>query len=145
MARRVVVNRISEDALHQQVWRWLQLALPREVRAFHPANGGLRDKAVAGKLKAMGVVKGVWDFVFIFPNAQVGMIELKVGDNELTDEQAEWGEWLLQRGAVREVCRSLEEVETTVTRWLAAFGLKPRVQPLGHQQPLQLHQPRKAR
>jgi hypothetical protein len=126
---------ISEAAFHMQTWKYLRVALPPEVRAFHTPNGGLRNKAEAGKLKAMGVVPGLWVFVFIFPNAEVGMLELKVGKNGLTDEQEEWGDWLLQRGAAREVCWTIDEVERVVTRWLAAYGLRPRAT-LTIQQPL---------
>lgn len=116
----------TEAALHQEVWRYLRHALPPEVRAFHPANGGLRDAATAGQLRAMGVVPGIPDLVFILPNAQIACIELKVGRNKLTDEQAEFFEWMQARGSACTVCRSVDEVEATITRWLAAFQMKPR-------------------
>jgi hypothetical protein len=121
----------SETALHMSVWRYLRYALPPECRAFHPANGGHRTKAAGGQLKAMGVVPGVPDFILILPNAQVAGIELKVGSNDLTDEQLEWRDWMVGRGCGFAVCRSLEEVETTITRWLNAFGLTPRARTIG--------------
>ena len=124
--RRLAPKGPSETALQMAAWRYLQYALPPEVRAFHVPNGGKRDEREAAKLKAMGVCPGVHDFVFVLPNAQVATIELKVGRNDLSDEQIDWKTWLEGRGACVAVCRSVEEVETVVVRWLAAFQLKPR-------------------
>jgi hypothetical protein len=81
------------------LFTWIDLCIPREPRltlAFHPPNGELRDKAVAGRLRAMGVRRGVPDVVcFAQSRGYNGIaIELKVGTNTLTPEQAEWLERL---------------------------------------------------
>ena len=70
--------------------KWIQ-AIP---------NGGHRDKAVAGKLKAEGVKKGVSDiFVPIPAGGYHGLyIEMKAGKNTLTSEQKAFGEFVKSRG-----------------------------------------------
>ena len=55
-------------------------------------NGGHRNKATAGKLKAEGVRAGVPDLMLLYPrHGYHGLvIELKVGHNVATREQNEW-------------------------------------------------------
>ena len=55
--------------------------------AFHPANGGHRSKAAGALFKAMGVIAGVADFVFIFNGGKVVFVELKAGKGGQTDSQ----------------------------------------------------------
>lgn len=63
---------------------------------FHPANGELRNKITASKLKAMGVKAGVPDIIIINsihrPTGKFnGMcMELKVGKNKQTMAQLIW-------------------------------------------------------
>ena len=68
---------------------------------FAVPNGGPRSKASAGKLKAMGVRRGVHDLVFLMPGPGVFTLELKYADNKMTPEQEQFardieaigGEW----------------------------------------------------
>lgn len=63
----------------------LQMALVGHLRArcapgwywFHPANGEIRNKKTAAKLKAMGVRAGIFDLVLIAPDGTVRLLELK--------------------------------------------------------------------
>jgi hypothetical protein len=79
--------------LHERKYPGLELL-------FHVPNGGLRDKATAGKLKAMGTRAGVPDL--ILPIARRGFnglfLELKVGRNTLTMLQRHWLEVLAAQG-----------------------------------------------
>lgn len=115
-----------EQKLHISVVAFLGRALPPEIVLFHPANGGKRTKPEASLLKAMGVLPGVPDLVAIMPNGQAAFIELKAPGGQLSPEQAAVRTKLLAAGCAYAVCRTLDEVEATITRWLAAFGLKPR-------------------
>jgi len=66
--------------------RWL-FAIP---------NGGQRDVRVAVKLKREGVKRGVWDVCLLSPRGKFHglFIEMKYGKNKLTDDQAEFGEFI---------------------------------------------------
>jgi hypothetical protein len=78
-------KRGHEDMAHMAVIRWAddpetRARFPDLAYLFHPANGGARDAATAGKLKAMGVRRGVPDLLLPVPRSPyVGCaIELKV-------------------------------------------------------------------
>ena len=87
-------KRGHEDIAHMAVIRWADSPVVRDqypdlAYLFHPANGGARDSATAGKLKAMGVRRGVPDLLLPVPRGRyVGCaIELKVwkGSHEPAD------------------------------------------------------------
>ncbi len=118
--------RQSEMSLHLQVARYLRAAWPQDLLWYHCPNGELRHAAVAGKLRAMGVLAGVPDFTLHLPRGQVGYIELKAAGGKLNDAQIAFRASCLANGQAHTVAHSLDEVEATVIRWLGAFGLRPR-------------------
>jgi hypothetical protein len=83
-----------------------QERLPELAWLFHPANGEKRDKATAGRLKAMGVKRGVPDlwlpvarFDPLEGKVKTGLvIELKFGRNKETAEQRAWLGFLSRQG-----------------------------------------------
>lgn len=113
--------------MHRSVIEWLQWQKPNCLW-FHPYNSGYRTKAEAGIGKALGVLAGVADLVLIFKDdeeysrAWVGFIELKAGDNDLSDVQEDFAEAVMGLGALYEVCRSLEDVERTLKSWHVTFA-----------------------
>ena len=112
-----------ELKLHFAVAAYLRHALPPEVVAWHTPNGELRDPRTAAKLKGMLVVPGVPDFTLVLPNGQTAFIELKAGDGQLSPEQIEFRQRVVALRCGYAVCRSLDEVEATLARWLSKFGL----------------------
>jgi len=93
----------SEASEQVALFDWIDLCIPREPRlelAFHVPNGGLRAKGVAAELKAMGVRPGVPDILLpVAARGYIGLaIELKVGSNTMSPEQAIWRERLLIAG-----------------------------------------------
>jgi len=108
--------------LHVSAVQFLNYALPSNIIAFHPANGGARSKATAGQMKAMGVRKGIPDLGIILPTGMVAWIEFKVGRGRLTPEQAEFRDLMRARGVPFAECRSLAEVEAFVAPLVEAFG-----------------------
>jgi hypothetical protein len=116
-------KRPTETALHMAAWSFMRATLPAEIVAFHAANGEQRDPRTAGKLKAMGVLPGVPDFGVLLPKGQMGWIELKVGAGQLSPEQIDFRQRAIALGHGHAVCRSLDEVEAVLTRWLSKFGL----------------------
>lgn len=131
----------DEDALAKSVAEFLRLAMPADVPWWHTPNGGARVQVErtdartgrkyrfspeAQKLKAMGVLPGVPDLTFILPNGQAAFIELKVGANDLSDEQIDLRARLLCNHCGYQVARSVDQVAEIVAGWLALFGLKLR-------------------
>jgi hypothetical protein len=117
----------SETSLHMEVERFLRVAWPTDLPYSHFPAGEKRDERVGGKLKRMGLKTGWPDFQFILPNGQAAFIELKKPDGAgLSDDQIELRAQLIALRCGYATCTSVDAVEITITRWLAAFGRKPR-------------------
>lgn len=130
----------SETSIHLTVAGYLRRAWPAHLPWWHTPNGSKRDKKTriaadgsvvtyspeGGKLKAMGALAGVPDLIFVMPDKQIAFIELKKPkDGDLSDDQIKFRDLVQALGCAYAVCRSPEEVETTITRWLKVFGLEP--------------------
>jgi hypothetical protein len=68
-------RRVSEKELHMHAWQWVRNTYP-SLLIFHIPSGEIRDIATAVKLKRMGAVAGVADFLLFVFNCSVA-IELK--------------------------------------------------------------------
>lgn len=110
--------RREETTFHVKVFEFLGLVLPREAIAFHPANGGKRDKREAAILKAMGVVAGIPDII-IFWDRRAFCLELKASDGELSIEQRGTQAAIQDAGVPVETVRTFEEI----TARLSEFGI----------------------
>jgi hypothetical protein len=83
----------------------------------HEAAGRGKFAAIyMAKAKAMGLIKGSADFVFVWPDGG-GWIELKTETGSLTKEQREFRDWVVASGANHAVCRSVGEVEAVLIGW----------------------------
>lgn len=122
--RQTGTNAQEEEALQRACFVWLDMASgTHEILryAFHPANGGKRSKGEAGKLKAMGVKKGVPDILLPLPwRGYSGLaVELKSQKGVLTPEQVDWLEQAGKGGYLTAVCRDLECFIAAVKTFLA--------------------------
>ena len=99
-------SELSEHQIQSAYFDFARLH-PVARRAYAIPNGGQRHIAVAAKLKAEGVRKGVLDVCL--PVAAGGAhglyIEFKAGRNTLTPEQAEEAAALVRDGYAVAVCR----------------------------------------
>jgi len=98
----------------------MQIALVQhlKVRAragvmwWHTPNGELRDKRAAAKLKAMGVLPGVADLIFVWrgPAApHLLFLELKTERGSLSADQVAFGDAVQRIGAYYHVAWSLDD------------------------------------
>jgi hypothetical protein len=85
-------------------------------------NGENRNPQEAARMKAMGLLAGVWD-LHLFWHGEFHIFECKVGRNTLTRDrvvktkrgparvygQQEWGELMAAHGAHRHVFRTVDE------------------------------------
>lgn len=118
---------------------WLDWSLP-DVLAFHPANemyiGKDREAAIIqmSLLKKQGFLPGLSDWFLFWSEdlmqrygvpriIQIGaVIELKIGSGKLSDSQIAFRNRWVATGGLHAICRSMEEIESTVKSW----GLKPK-------------------
>jgi hypothetical protein len=118
---------MSGDAEHIEqslLFQWAEIASGQhpELRLlFAIPNGGHRHKAVAGKLKAEGVRRGVPDLCLPVPRGQFHAcyVELKAGKNRPTPEQREWIATLQQHGNFAQVCTGWEEARDCLAYYLS--------------------------
>lgn len=83
----------------------------------HEAAGRGKFAAIyMAKAKAMGLIKGSADFVFVWQGGG-GWIELKSETGSLTKEQREFRDWVIATGGNHAVCRSKQEVEAKLIEW----------------------------
>ena len=92
----------------------------RRCFVFILPNGGYRNAREAAKFKALGVRSGVPDIIILKPNKTYHalMIELKVGKNNLTENQKQFLVQASEEGYAVAVCRSLEEFMSTVEKYI---------------------------
>lgn len=119
----------SEDAHQKALFMWAQLNLqkyPQLKWMHHIPNGGSRHIAEAGKLKAMGVKRGVSDICL--PVSKIGQqypiqvcglyIELKKIGGKLSGEQHEFGQFVIDQGYIYCVCYGWEDARNTIINYL---------------------------
>ena len=119
--------REEEHNIQAACVRWFNLQWP-EYRGllFAVPNGGARNKATAGKLKAEGVVAGVADLILLVPRIEEGCkymwhalaIEMKTPKGHQSPEQMEWQVKVESHGYRYAVCHSLEEFINTINDYL---------------------------
>jgi hypothetical protein len=131
----------KEVDAHQAIAAYLELAWPAHLPWTHFPAGEKRDSVertrrdgstyrfspAGARLKRMGLHPGWFDFQFILPNAQFATAEVKrsVG-GAFSDDQIEHRRRCIALGVAVATWETPEDAEVTITRWLAAFGLKPR-------------------
>ena len=117
--RQVAGATAKEHQVQIQLVSMLKWCLKPTVTFFHVPNGELRDKRSAAKLKAMGVLPGVSDLVFLWKQywedlegshtaPAILFLELKLPGKAATDEQVAFGLAVRLCGAEFAVARSIE-------------------------------------
>lgn len=107
---------ISEDLLQSRIWQKAWNEFPQSRRCMWAVPNGYKLSAPqAMKARATGLLSGVWD-LHLFWKGQLYLFELKVGRNNLTDNQKEWGETMIQQGATCYVVRTVDEFFDIFTR-----------------------------
>ena len=122
----------QEDQLQKQLWQAFQaLGVTKRCIAFHPANEG-RSPREGAKLKAMGVVAGVADFIFLLEDEpHWAAMELKAGKNGLSVNQRAFRDRCEALGRPFVVVRSLAEALVHLDEWGLVKVTSGRVKPIG--------------
>lgn len=117
---------MTEEQMQAAVIRWADSqSHPALKWLFHVPNGGHRDPATAGRMKAAGVRRGVPDLLLVW--ARLGdddwrrcglAIEMKKRPNKPTPEQLAWLKHLQVEGWHTEVCYSAQAAIDTIRAYL---------------------------
>ena len=108
-----------EAELQRACVRWFRMQYPQYL-LFHVPNGGRRNAREAAFLKLEGVVAGIPDlFLAVGRHGFHGLfIEMKAGKNTTTPAQKEMMERLYRAGYLCAVCRSFDEFQIEVMKYL---------------------------
>ena len=116
-------SRHQEAEEQVNLFRWAEqntIVFPELALMYHIPNGGKRDAAEAANLKRQGVKAGVPDIHL--PVARGGFhglyIELKAGDNTVTDNQKRWLKRLSAEGHATAVCYGAKQASEVITAYL---------------------------
>lgn len=112
----------SESRLQATCFAWFWNTYP-EYRGlmFHVPSEGNRNSVIdGGRRKAMGIVAGVSDLIFMLPRQGYhGLcIEMKTETGKQSDKQKEWERKVTEQGYDYQIARSLSEFKTCVTNYI---------------------------
>lgn len=105
-------RQVSENEIHMLAWQWVCETYP-DLLIFHVPNGEDRDLKVALKLKRMGVLPGVADFL-MFCETDVA-IEMKDATGPQRKSQERFQKKWEALGKTYVIARSLDEFKDIVT------------------------------
>lgn len=109
-------RRHPELAIHIAVAQHLRTRAVPGLVWFHPPNGGYRDKREAAKFKAMGVLPGVSDFIFIH-DGRLFALELKAEGGRASEAQLKFLSDIDRAGAHTAMPAGLDAALATLEAW----------------------------
>lgn len=110
--RQVPAREPSELQIQISLVQHLQLRARRDVVYYHVSNGELLDKRTAAKRKAMGVLPGVSDLVFVWSDEgrlRNLYLELKARKRSMSPEQLVFCDRVTDAGADYHCVDSIDE------------------------------------
>jgi hypothetical protein len=123
----LVAKSKTESSIQTAFFAWMAIVKHPDMQWVHAIpNGGERSAIVAGRMKAEGVRKGVWDVHVPVPAGRYhGLyIEFKRLEHRthknggLTDEQVRFGKACLMHGYRMEVCYTWREAAKVISEYL---------------------------
>lgn len=106
---------LPESGIQMHCWQWFKKAYPHTL-LFHVPNGELRHISVANKLKRMGVVPGIADFLGFTLLGTKHAIELKTLTGSQKVAQENFERYWTASGGTYDIARSLEDFQTVCGR-----------------------------
>lgn len=105
-----------EQTIHLAVAQHLRTRGVAGMVWWHTPNGGQRNKAAGGILKAMGMRAGVSDFIFVHAN-KVYALELKAEGGRATESQMQFLAEIDRAGAFTALPTGLDAALATLEAW----------------------------
>lgn len=112
----------EESIIQRACVKWFSYQFAQyEGLLFAVPNGGSRNPIEAAILKGEGVRRGVADLLLLVPCGHYhGLcIEMKTPKGRLSPYQKDWRESVLEQDYAYAVCRSLDEFQATIKRYLS--------------------------
>jgi hypothetical protein len=100
---------MTEDQLQASIFQYHWNNYPQERGLLFHVNNKARNKIEGNKFKAMGVIPGVSDLIYLNPGGKPILIELKTENGTQSLEQKKWELQVRASGYQYVICRSLED------------------------------------
>lgn len=100
---------MTEDQLQAQIFQWHWNNVPAERGLLFHVQQKARNAIEGNRFKAMGVVAGVSDLIYLRPGGKPVLIELKIESGSQSQIQKEWQAKVEAAGYQYIIVRSLEE------------------------------------
>lgn len=107
-----------ESQIQIQMVKWFRLQYPRYIIAAIP-NGGQRSAIEAKIMKGEGVLAGFSDLIVVAFNS-ILFVEVKTEKGKQSASQKKFQSDVERLGFQYSVCRSLQDFQLTIERWLKA-------------------------
>lgn len=104
----------SENEIHLKCWQWVRKAHPR-LLIFHVANERQASVQYHVKMKRLGVLKGVADFLTFLDDGRKIAIELKNAKGVQDTDQIKFQKRWERTGGEYYVVRTVEDFQNIVT------------------------------
>ena len=114
----------SEEQIHCAVVALLRFRADRHTIWLHVPNGEYRSHRTGARLKRMGVIPGVADFLVVPPSGKACFLEIKTEKGRLSPEQRAFYERCIVAGIPYSIARSSKDAELILETWGALA--KPR-------------------
>lgn len=112
-----VVGNITESRLQSECYTWFHNNYPEQRGLLFMVHNTPRNKIDGAKLKAMGMVAGVSDMVYLTSNLEghgAIMLEFKLPGQYQSMEQKDWMERVRQSGYLYMVITSLDQFQRII-------------------------------
>ena len=100
---------MSENQLQAQIFEYHWNNYPSQRGLLFHVNNKARNAIEGNKFKAMGVIAGVSDLIYLKPGGKPIFIELKTDTGIQSNEQKKWEIAITNAGYEYIICRSLED------------------------------------
>lgn len=108
-----------EEELQAACTQWFWNTYPQHRRTLFHVQQKARNRMEGSRFKAIGVVPGPSDLVFITPNMGTVYIEMKLWNGKQSDEQIDFEEKVTARGQMYLIRRSLAAFQKTIKHLLS--------------------------
>lgn len=104
-----VVTAQSEDQLQAEIFQWHWNNIPKERGLLFHCQQKARNAIEGNRFKAIGVVAGVSDLIYLKPGGKPYLLELKTATGTQSDIQKDWQAQVEFAGYEYRIIRSLKE------------------------------------
>ena len=105
-----------EKKLQAECFQWHWNSLPEERKRLFHVNQKARNAIEGNKMRALGVVSGVSDLIYLGPGGKTVFIEMKTETGTQSPNQIDFENMVKGLGFEYAICRSLEEFKHIIKR-----------------------------